>query len=114
MSITPAHAKEIVLSLIDEMKGEDIVTIDLAGKASFTDYMVVATVGSRRQAVAVANKIMETMKDNGLVPIHAEGLETADWVLIDAGDVIVHLFLPETRQLYKLEDLWAQKPMTRP
>ncbi|MBS0236382.1 MAG: ribosome silencing factor [Proteobacteria bacterium] len=113
MSITPEHAKNLALSLIDEMKGEDIVAIDLAGKASFADYMIVATATSRRQAIAMANKTMDMLKSHGLVPIHAEGMEMADWVLVDAGDIVIHIFQPETRPLYKLEDLWAQKPLSR-
>lgn len=113
MSITSEHAKKLVISLIDEMKGEDIVAIDLAGKTSFADYMIVTTVTSRRQAIAMANKIMDMLKGHGLAPLHSEGVETADWVLVDARDVIVHIFQPDTRTLYKLEDLWGHKPLSR-
>ncbi len=96
---------QIVLAQLDEMKAEDIVTIDLHGKSSIGDYMVVSSGRSNRHVASIADRVVE---DLGRVGIKAriEGLPHADWVLIDAGDVIVHVFRPEIRTFYGLEKMW--------
>jgi ribosome-associated protein len=92
---------------LDDSKAENIVTINLAGKSTIADFMVVATLHSGRQLGALANKLLEGIKlGSGRGP-KVEGLGECNWVLIDAGDVIVHLFLPETRRFYGLEKLWS-------
>ncbi|MBV8791085.1 MAG: ribosome silencing factor [Pseudolabrys sp.] len=89
------------------MKAEDIVTIDLSGKTSIGDYMVVASGTSQRHVSSCADRAVKNLEDAGLRGIRVEGARQADWVLIDAGDVIVHVFRPEVRTFYNLEKMWA-------
>jgi ribosome-associated protein len=89
------------------MKAEDIVTIDLTGKSSIADAMVVASGRSQRHVAAVADRVIQDLEEAGLPGIKVEGMRQADWVLIDAGDVIVHVFRPEVREFYNLEKMWA-------
>ena len=96
-----------IVSTLDDGKAEDIVTIDLAGKSTLADFMVVATGHSTRQLSAMANKLQEGIKQGKGRRPKIEGLGECDWVLVDAGDVIVHLFRPESRQFYGLEKLWS-------
>jgi ribosome-associated protein len=100
-----------VLSLVertlDDGKAEDVVVIDLTGKSSIADFMVIATGRSARQVAAVAEHLREALHKAGLKRLSVEGEKQADWVLIDAGDVIVHLFRPEVRAFYNLEKMWG-------
>lgn len=97
----------LVLTSLDDDQAVETVSIPLAGKSSIADYMVVASGKSTRQVASMANKLAEKIKaEFGRNP-RIEGLPTADWVLIDAGDVIVHLFRPEVRSFYNLERMWA-------
>lgn len=91
---------------LEEHKAEDIVVIDLAGKSTIGDYMAIATGRSSRQVVAMAEHLLRALKAQGLVGIRPEGMPQGDWVLIDAGDVIIHLFRPEVRAFYGLEKMW--------
>ncbi|TVQ37072.1 MAG: ribosome silencing factor [Geminicoccaceae bacterium] len=104
-------AAEDVLALIerslDDDKAVDPVTIDLAGKTALADAMVVASGTSQRHIGAMADKLLERLKDAGVQGVLKEGGAESDWVLIDTGDVIVHLFKPETRDFYGIEKLWA-------
>jgi ribosome-associated protein len=106
-----ARAPNPVLTLIetslDADKAEEIVTIDLTSKTAIADYMVIATGRSQRQLAAMADHLVVKLKHRGLVPVPVEGKDQGDWVLIDAGDVIVHLFRPEARVHYNLEKMWA-------
>lgn len=97
----------LVLGQLDDDQAQEIVTIDLAGKTSIADYMVIASGRSTRQVAAMAQKLAERIKQSGFGPVKLEGLPAADWVLIDAGDVVVHLFRPEVRSFYNLERMWA-------
>ena len=97
----------LVLARLDEMKAEDTVTIDLEGKSSFADAMVVTSGRSNRHVGAVADRVVEGLKKAGIKSPHVEGMPHCDWVLIDAGDVIVHVFRPEVRAFYDLEKMWA-------
>lgn len=97
----------LVLEQLDDDQAQEVVTIDLAGKTSIADYMVIASGRSTRQVAAMAQKLAERIKQAGLGPVKLEGLPAADWVLIDAGDVVVHLFRPEVRSFYNLERMWA-------
>ncbi|MEL6961448.1 MAG: ribosome silencing factor [Pseudomonadota bacterium] len=99
-------AKLIESSLIDD-KAVDPVTIDLTGKTSLADTMVIATGTSRRHIESMAEHLLERLKAHGMSGSIAEGRGQSDWVLIDAGDVIVHLFRDETRRFYDLERLWG-------
>ena len=89
------------------MKAEDTVTIDLTGKTAFTDAMVVTSGRSNRHVGAVADRVLEGLKKAGIKDARVEGMPHCDWVLIDAGDVIVHIFRPEVRTFYNLEKMWA-------
>lgn len=91
---------------LDDDKAQDVVVIDLDGKTSIGDYMVIATGSSQRQVGAMADHLQENLKASGVSGITAEGTAQCDWVLIDAGDVIVHLFRPEVRSFYNLEKIW--------
>src|SRR5471030_2916337 len=97
----------LILTRLDDMKAEDTVTIDLAGKTSFADTMVVTSGRSNRHVTSVADSVIEGLKGAGVKGIRVEGKRNGDWVLIDAGDVIVHVFRPEVRAFYDLEKMWA-------
>jgi ribosome-associated protein len=103
---------KLILSRLDDMKAEDTVTIDLRGKSAFSDYMVVTTGRSNRHVGAVAENVAKGLKETGVKKVHIEGLPNCDWVLIDSGDVIVHVFRPEVREFYNLERLWIQNTAT--
>ena len=96
-----------VLARLDDMKAEDTVTIDLTGKTSIGDYMVVTSGRSNRHVSAVADRVLAELAEAGLPDVRVEGMPHCDWVLIDAGDVIVHVFRPEVRAFYNLEKMWA-------
>jgi ribosome-associated protein len=97
----------LVLARLDDMKAEDTVTIDLSGKTTIGDYMVVTSGRSNRHVGAVADHVLEDLAKAGVPDARVEGLPHCDWVLIDAGDVIVHVFRPEVRAFYNLEKMWA-------
>ena len=98
---------ELVRQSLDDNKAEDVVVIDLKGKSAFADYMVIASGRSTRQVVAIAENLADKLKQSGRGYIPVEGKQTGDWVLVDAGDVIVHVFRPEARSFYALEKMWA-------
>ena len=95
-----------VLKSLDEDKGEDIVQINLRGKSEIGDYMVIASGRSTRQVAAMAEKLSERIKHEFGIVSKTEGKDTGDWVLIDTGDIIVHIFRPEVREFYQLEKMW--------
>jgi nicotinate-nucleotide adenylyltransferase len=97
----------LVRRSLEDDKAEDIVVIDLKGKSSFADYMVIASGRSNRQVVAIADHLAERLKQAGRGPVPVEGKQGGDWVLVDAGDVVVHIFRPEPRAFYALEKMWA-------
>ena len=98
---------DLVLRQLDDDQAQEIVSISLEGKSSIADYMVIASGRSTRQVASIAQKLAETVKQAGFGPVKVEGLAQADWVLIDAGDVVVHLFRPEVRSFYNLERMWS-------
>ncbi len=98
---------KIVVTSLDDDKAEDIVTIDLAGRSSVADQMVIATGRSGRQVGAMADHLLEEFKSAG-VTAAVEGMGAGDWVLIDAGDIVVHLFKPDVREFYDLEGMWNE------
>lgn len=97
----------LVMKQLDDDQAQEIVSIPLEGKSSIADHMVIASGRSTRQVAAMAQKLAEKVKQAGFGPARIEGLPAADWVLIDAGDVVVHLFRPEVRSFYNLERMWA-------
>jgi len=97
----------MILQLLDDDQAVDTVSIPLAGKSSIADYMVIASGRSTRQVASMAHKLAEKIKRDSGRSVRLEGLPNADWVLIDAGDIIVHLFRPEVRSFYNLERMWA-------
>ena len=98
---------ELVLQSLDDDQAQDIVSIDLEGKSGIADFMVIASGRSTRQVAAIAMKLGERIKQGGYPAPKMEGLSQGDWVLIDAGDVVVHIFRPEVRSFYNLERMWT-------
>lgn len=103
-----------VLSSLDDDKAEDIITIDLRGRSSIADYMVICSGRSSRQVGAIAEKLVERLKEDFGRNSKIEGKEQGDWVLIDTQDVIVHVFRPEVREFYQLEKMWLPADQQRP
>jgi ribosome-associated protein len=100
-----------ILASLDDAKAEEIVPIDIAGKTTIADHMVVASGRSHRHVAAISDHLLKDIKDAGFGHASVEGKDAGDWVLIDAGDVIVHVFRPEVRQFYNLEKMWAADPV---
>jgi ribosome-associated protein len=100
----------MILSRLEDMKAEETVTIDLRGKSAFSDYMIVTSGRANRHVGAIAENVAKGLKETGIKSIHVEGLPNCDWVLIDSGDVVVHVFRPEVREFYNLERMWTQGP----
>ncbi len=98
---------ELTLHQLDEDQAQDVISIPLAGKSSVADYMVIASGRSTRQVAAMADKLARRIKTDMGQLVRIEGLPAADWVLIDAGDVVIHLFRPEVRSFYNLERMWS-------
>lgn len=107
----PALAVEDLLqnvtTCLDDNKAEDIVSINLAGKSGIADYIVIANGRSQRQVAALADYVIKDLKKAGHKDIVVEGLEQADWVLIDANDIVIHIFRPEVRSFYNLDKMWG-------
>jgi ribosome-associated protein len=97
----------IILASLEDMKAEDTLTIDLRGKTSIGDFMVVTSGRSNRHVGAVADNLIKDLHKAGMQEVRTEGMPHCDWVLIDAGDVIVHVFRPEVRSFYNLEKMWS-------
>ncbi|WP_374526429.1 ribosome silencing factor [Sphingopyxis sp.] len=104
-SVEALHA--LILHQLDEDQAQETISIPLAGKSSIADHMVIASGRSTRHVSAIADKLAQRIKQETGRPVRVEGLPNADWVLIDAGDVIVHLFRPEVRSFYNLERMWS-------
>jgi ribosome-associated protein len=103
----------LILKRLDEDKAQDIVFIDLKDKSSVADGLIVASGRSHRHVAALADRLLRTLKDEGHGRARVEGMPHCDWVLIDAGDVIVHLFRPEVRSFYNIEKIWSVEPPAR-
>jgi ribosome-associated protein len=97
---------EEILASLDDDKAEEIVTIPLKGKSEMADFMVICSGRSTRQVASISEKLVDRLKQNLGILCKVEGKDTGDWVLIDAGDVIVHVFRPEVREFYQLEKMW--------
>lgn len=105
----PRDVATIVQASLDADKADDVVSIDLAGKTTLADTMVIASGTSARHVSALAERLVERLRDAGFKRVQVEGLRAADWVLIDAGDVIVHVFRPEVRGFYNIERIWGDE-----
>jgi ribosome-associated protein len=104
----------MILASLEDDKAEEIVTIPLSGKSEMADHMVIATGRSSRQVSAIAEKLSDRLKQDAGLICRIEGKELGDWVLIDAGDVIVHVFRPEVREFYQLEKMWMPPAVAAP
>jgi ribosome-associated protein len=105
---TPLGKKKLVISALEDIKAHDIQAIDVREMTSIFDWIIVASADSARQTKALARNVRDSLKEAGSVIIGTEGEETGDWVLVDAGDVVVHVMQPAVRQYYNLEELWSE------
>lgn len=106
---SPQYLKDRIVEILDANKAEEIEVIDLNGQSSVADYMIVASGTSSRQVAALAGKLEEKLPEYQFDVLRTEGLPTADWVVVDCGDVMVHLFRPEVRDFYNIEKMWRQE-----
>ena len=107
----PTATADLILSSLEDSKAEDIVKIDISAKSSIADFMIVASGRSHRHVGAIADQLLRSLKTGGLGTAKVEGLPHCDWVLVDVGDVVVHIFRPEVRDFYNIEKMWsAAKP----
>ena len=104
--VTSESLLAAILSSLSDDKADDVVQIDLRGKSAMADYMVIGSGRSTRQVSAISDKLAERLKQRFGLSVRVEGKETGDWVLIDTGDVVVHVFRPEVREFYQLEKMW--------
>lgn len=96
-----------IIDILDEKQAEDILLLDITGLAPFADYFVIATASSERQSKALVDTVVDTLRDQRVKPLFIEGDGTSGWQLLDYGNVIVHIFSPERRDFYRLEELWT-------
>jgi ribosome-associated protein len=106
-AITTERLKDQVLAALDDLKAQDVQVLDVHATASFTDAMIIASGTSDRHIKALADRVVEAAKAIGVAPLGIEGETSREWILVDLGDVIVHLMHPQTRAFYNLEKLWA-------
>jgi len=99
-------AVELILNTLEDAKAEETVSVDITGKSSLADHMIVTSGRSQRHVGAVADQIIRALRDNGHGKPRVEGLPHCDWVLVDTGDIIVHIFRPEVREFYNIEKMW--------
>ncbi|MFT4607565.1 MAG: ribosome-associated protein [Gammaproteobacteria bacterium] len=105
----PEALKAMVLAALEDIKANDVVVLDVSPYASFTDYMVFASGTSSRHVSSIAGSVIDEAKKQNSPPLGIEGLDVGDWVLVDLGDVVVHVMLPATREFYELEKLWGEE-----
>lgn len=110
MSITPEALRDLALNALDDLKAKDVVNLDVKPLTSMADYMIVASGTSNRHVKSMADNVVETCKKQGCQPVGLEGDNSAEWILVDLGAVIVHIMLPDTRKFYDLEKLWSMSP----
>lgn len=108
-ALNSAKLIEHVLQWLDEAKATDVITIDLRDKSVIGDYMVIASGGNERHVAAIADQMQRKLKDLGYGRARVEGQDSCDWVLIDIGEIVIHVFRPEVRAFYNLEKMWASE-----
>lgn len=101
--------KDLVVEALEDLKGVDIIALDVRGKTSITDFMVIASGRSDRQVKALAQSVVDKAKEHGNPPLGMEGERQGEWVVIDLGDVVVHVMVPQSRDFYNLEKLWGEE-----
>jgi ribosome-associated protein len=111
--MTPVELKTLAHQALDDMKGVDIKELDVSDKTTVTDWMIVVGGTSQRHVKSLANEVITRSKESGLRPLGTEGESEGDWILVDLGDVIVHVMTRETRDFYSLEKLWMMEPGER-
>ncbi|MFG1487887.1 ribosome silencing factor [Oceanospirillum sp. HFRX-1_2] len=102
--------KQLVIDSLEEMKGNEIVVLDVGANTSVTDFMIIASGTSSRHVASLANNVVVNVKEQGVRPLGVEGQSGSEWVLVDLGDIVVHIMQPATRQFYDLERLWSDLP----
>lgn len=102
--------KQLVIDSLEEMKGNEIVVLDVGANTSVTDFMIIASGTSSRHVASLANNVVVNVKEQGVRPLGVEGQSGSEWVLVDLGDIVVHIMQPVTRQFYDLERLWSDLP----
>ena len=100
--------KQLAIAALEDLKAQNLVVIDVKGTTSVTDYMIIASGSSSRQVMALARNVQSAVKEKGIEPLSIEGLDAGEWVLVDLGDILVHVMQPQTRELYELEKLWSE------
>lgn len=98
---------ELVQTALEDMKAKEIVTLDVQGRSSVTDFMIIASGTSKRHVASVAEEVVVKVKESGMLPLGTEGQGASDWVLVDLGPVVVHVMMPDARSFYDLERLWG-------
>ena len=104
---SPERLRDLAVAALEDVKGQNLVVLDVRGRTSITDFMVLATGNSRRQVKALAESVVEAAREAGYRPLGVEGADVAEWVLVDLGDVVVHVMQPQVREFYRLENVWA-------
>ena len=102
--------RRLAIGALEDLKAENVVILDLRGRASFTDYMIFASGNSTRHTGAIADAVIEAARDAGRPALGVEGAEVGEWILVDLGDAIVHVMLPDVRRYYDIEKLWRDEP----
>jgi ribosome-associated protein len=111
VSAARADAEELarrIAEIADDKKATDVVALDVRGLVGYTDFLVIATARNERQAKAIHDELQRALKEEGLAPARVEGVQEAQWILLDYLDAVVHVFTPETRERYRLEQLWGE------
>ncbi|MFV2032100.1 MAG: ribosome silencing factor [Gammaproteobacteria bacterium] len=110
-SVQAEATKKLTLKALEDLKANEITVLDVRQRANFTDYMIFASGTSSRHVKSIASAVIDAAKHAGQPPYGAEGEDVGEWVLVDLGDVIVHVMLPDTRQFYEIEKLWSEEPV---